>query len=327
MTWLQDYFKELEKVRNGKIRPVYLLFGSDFYLASTFIQEVRKALAGRGIERQHVTAKELRVNDLQQLLYGTSLFQSENFILIEEIKQMIPTVRKMFLKYLENPAETNTVILTAPVIERRHDFLSKVSKMSATVYVNPPFDSEIPQWAVEYLKEKNRSADREAVKTLIRMTGNDLNDLANELDKLDLMLTPGERITTQAVMKSAGYQRTWTPEDLTESIGEKNRKKAIVIAENLISHGMSEAFIYTTLFHYLWNLSVLRDPRVEHGEKITRTWRRDKYAKMLSASKRFSNADLAEGIQAVLQADTELKTISGGDPLTRLILTLDKILE
>jgi len=116
MTWLQDYFKEMEKVRKGQIRPVYLLFGSDFYLASTFIQEVRSALSNRGIERQHVTAKELRVNDLQQLLYGTALFQTGNFILIEEIKQMIPTVRKMFLKYLENPAESNTVILTAPVI-------------------------------------------------------------------------------------------------------------------------------------------------------------------------------------------------------------------
>ncbi|HBY18797.1 MAG TPA: hypothetical protein DEH00_06470, partial [Candidatus Marinimicrobia bacterium] len=208
MTWLQDYFKEMEKVRKGQIRPVYLLFGSDFYLASTFIQEVRKTLASQGIERQHVTAKELRVNDLQQLLYGTSLFQTRNFILIEEIKQMIPTVRKMFLKYLENPADSNTVILTASVIERRHDFLSKVSKMATTVYVNPPFDSEIPQWAVEYLKEKKRLADSEAIMTLIRMTGNDLNDLANELDKLDLMLPAGERITTQAVMKSAGYQRT-----------------------------------------------------------------------------------------------------------------------
>lgn len=326
MTWLQDYFKEMEKVRKGQIRPVYLLFGSDFYLASTFIQEVRKTLASQGIERQHVTAKELRVNDLQQLLYGTSLFQTRNFILIEEIKQMIPTVRKMFLKYLENPADSNTVILTASVIERRHDFLSKVSKMATTVYVNPPFDSEIPQWAVEYLKEKKRLADSEAIMTLIRMTGNDLNDLANELDKLDLMLPAGERITTQAVMKSAGYQRTWTPEDLTESIGEKNRKKAIAIAENLMGHGVNEVFIYTTLFHYLWNLRVLRDPRVEQGEKITRTWRRDKYEKMLNASKRFTNADLARGVQAVLQADTELKTISG-DPLTRLILTLDKILE
>lgn len=326
MTWLQDYFKEIEQVRAGNIQPVYLLFGSDFYLASSFIQEVRKTLSGQGVDRQHVTAKELRVNDLQQLLYGTSLFQSRNFIIIEEIKQMIPTVRKAFIRYLENPAETNTLILTAPVIERRHEFLSQVSHKATTVYVNPPFDNEIPQWVVEYLKKKKRLADRDAVITLIRMTGNDLNDLANELDKLDLMLSPGDRITVKAVLKSAGYQRTWTPEDLTDSIGDKNRKKVVHIAENLIDNGISEVFIYTTLFHYLWNLRVLRDPRVENGEKITRTWRRDKYDKLVKAANRFSNADLARGIKAVLNADTELKTISG-DSLTRLILTLDKILE
>jgi DNA polymerase III subunit delta len=326
MTWLQDYFKELERVRAGKIKPAYLLFGSDYYLASTFIQEVRKILSGQGVDRQHVTAKELRVNNLQQLLYGTSLFQSRNFIIIEEIKQMIPTVRKAFLKYLENPSESNILILTAPVIERRHDFLSKVAKKVQTLYVNPPFDKEIPQWAVEYLKKKERLANRDAIMTLIRMTGNDLNDLANELDKLDLMLPPGERITVQSVMKSAGYQRTWTPDDLNDSIGEKDRKKAVEIAENLIEHGVSEVFIYTTLFHYLWNLRILRDPRVEDGPTLTRTWKRNKYEKHLQASKRFTNADLARGVKAVLLADTELKSVSG-DSLTRLILTLDKILE
>lgn len=325
MTWLQDYFKELDRVRTGKIRPAYLLFGSDFYLASTFIQEVRKVLAKEGVDREHVTAKELRVNDLQQLLYGTSLFQSRNFILIEEIKQMIPTVRKAFLKYLENPSEDNILILTAPVIERRHDFLSQVSRKVQTIYVNPPFDNEIPQWAVEYLKKKERLANRDAITMLIHMTGNDLNDLANELDKLDLMLPPGERITTQAVMKSAGYQRTWTPDALNERIGAKDRKKAVEIAENLISHGVSEVFIYTHLFHYLWNLRILRDKDVKDGAKLTRTWRRDKYEQLVQAAGRFTNAELTRGVKAVVDADAEVKSVSG-DSLSRLILTLDKIL-
>jgi len=326
MTWLQDYFREIENVRMAKIAPVTLLYGSDFYLASNFIHEVRKKLSGFGIERQHVTAKELRVNELQQLLFGTSLFQSRNFIIIEEIKQMIPTVRKAFLKYLENPSDSNILILTAPVIERRHEFLSSVSRMALTLYINPPFDNEIPQWAVEYLKKKDRLADREAVITLIRMTGNDLNDLANELDKLDLMLPAGERITSGAVMKSAGYLRTWSPEDLAESVGERDRKKMVIIAENLIKNGVSETFIYTTLFHYLWNLRILRDLKVRDGAKLTRTFRKDKYEKMLRASSSFTNASLARGVESLLKADTELKTISG-DSLTRVIFLLDKILE
>jgi len=326
MTWLQDYFREIEKVRKGTIAPVTLLYGSDFYLASNFIQEVRRKLSGSGIERQHVTAKELRVNDLQQLLFGTSLFQSRNFIIIEEIKQMIPTVRKAFLKYLENPSDSNILILTAPVIERRHEFLSTVSRMAMTLYVNPPYDNEIPQWIVEYLKKKDRLVERDGIYTLIRMTGNDLNDLANELDKLDLMLPAGERISSDSVMKSAGYLRNWSPEDLAESIGEQNKKRAVMIAENLIQNGISETFVYTTLFHYLWNLRVLRDSKVKDGARLTRTFRKDKYEKMLQASANFSNASLARGVEAVLKADTELKTISG-DSLTRVIFALDKIFE
>lgn len=326
MTWLQDYFREIEKIRRGGIAPVIFLYGSDFYLASNLIQEVRKKLSGSGIEKQHVTAKELRVNELQQLLFGTSLFQSRNFIIIEEIKQMIPTVRKAFLRYLESPSDSNILILTAPVIERRHEFLSAVSKLSLTLYVNPPYDNEIPQWTVEYLKKKDRLADKDAVQTLIRITGNDLNDLANELDKLDLMLPAGERITSESVLRSAGYLRTWSPEDLAESIGERDKKRAVMIANNLIKSGVSETFIYTTLFHFLWNLRVLRDSKVQDGARLTRTFRRDKYEKMLRASANFTNASLARGVKAVLKADTELKTISG-DSLTRVIFVLDKILE
>ncbi len=324
MTWLQDYFREIDKIRKGKIAPVIFLYGSDYYLASNFIQEVRNKLTGTGIDKQYVTAKELRVNDLQQLLFGTSLFQSRNFIVIEGIKQMIPTVRKAFLKYLDNPSDSNILILTAPVIERRHEFLNTVSGKSLTLYVNPPFDNEIPQWVNEYLKKKDRLAEQDAVTTLIRMTGNDLNDLANELDKLDLMLPTGDRITSETVLKSAGYLRTWSPEDLAESIGEKDKKTSVMIAENLVKNGVSETFIYTTLFHYLWNLRILRDPRVRDGARLTRTFRRDKYEKMVKASTRFTNASLARGVKAVVKADTELKTISG-DSLTRVISLLDKI--
>lgn len=325
MRVLSEYFKKLEQVGTGNLQPVYFLYGSDFYLKTTFIQEIKNVMVKQGIDRQYVTAKELRVSDLQQLLYGISLLQSRNFILIEEIKQMIPTVRKAFLKYLENPLETNILILTASVIEKRHEFLSKVSQSATTIYVNPPPDNEIPQWVERYVKKMKRHIEQDAIYTLIQMTGNDLNDLSNELEKLDLMLPEEDPITTESIMKSAGYQRTWTPEDLAESLGEKKREKAVTIAKNLINHGVSEAFINITLFHYLWNLRIIRDPRVEKGQQLTRTWRRDKYEKLLKASKQYSNADLARGIEAVLHADEDLKT-TRGDSLTRLLLTVDKIL-
>jgi DNA polymerase-3 subunit delta len=65
---------------------------------------------------------------------------------------------------------------------------------------------------------------------LIEFLGNDLSKIANEIDKLAIILPPGSTITPESIEKNIGFSKDFNIFEFQKAIGQKNVVKSYSIA-------------------------------------------------------------------------------------------------
>jgi len=330
MSWLSDYEHELGMIRNGKLKPVYFLYGNDYYLKDTAIQSIRKSMKEKGLvfEYGFYNAAELDANELQNLLFGTSLFQSTKCSVISNVKGLLPSARKIMNNYLQNPEPSNILILTADEIEGRNAFYKRIQAAATTMMSNSPFENEIPGWLRQYVAKLDRNIDVAAINELIRYVGSDLGKLSNELDKIHIFLPEGRAITRDDIRKISGFSKTYSIDQLLDAIGNRNKSAAVAICKNLLENGISDVYLIISLYQYVWKLILLKDQRLLASpdlSKQVRVYRPKQLDQLKMVASRFSMKQLKQAVSLLVQADRRVKT-SACDPVSNFMISIEGIL-
>lgn len=330
MSWFSDYEQEIRKIKNGNLRPLYFLYGNDYYLRDSALRAIRASMIAKGIVYDYTffNASELDASELQNILFGSSLFQSTKCSLISNVKSMLPSARKILIAYLKQPDPGNVLVLTAEEYEGRNAFYKRIQDVATTLMCNSPYESEIPTWIKQYTSDLNRIIDKQAVNELLRYAGTDLGQLSNELDKVHIYLPEDKVIEQKDIQKVSGFSKSYSLDQLLEAIGMKNKKAAIIISKNLLENGISEVYILTAMYQYLWKLVLLKDPRLARdpdlGKKL-RVYYPRQLSELKALASRYNMAQLRHGISSLVEADRRVKTTSCNS-LSNLMVTLEGIL-
>jgi len=330
MSWLSEYNHEMAAIGSGNLQPVYFLYGNDFYLCDTAIRAIRDVMKEKhaSCDYNYINASDTDAPELQNHLFGTSLFQTASCLVINNIKGLLPSARKVLNAYLENPPAENVLILTADEIDYKNAFYKRIKEKAVTMMTTSPFENEIPAWIRNYTAERGRDIDAAAIGELMRCAGSDLTNLSNELDKIHLFLPEDAKITDKDVRMISGYSKTFSIEHILDAIGQKDKSRAVAIAKNLIENGISEVYLIVALYQHIWKLLMLKDPRLlktpDYG-KVVRIYNPKQLEQMRTVSARYTFGQLRSAINALVDADRRVKTTSC-DPLSNMMMALEGIM-
>ncbi len=329
MSWLSDFDHEIGNIGNGNIKPVYFLYGNDFYLRDLAIQTLRRALTEKGVRYDYgfYPGSEIDASELQNILFGTSLFQSAKCCVINQAKGLMPSARKILNNYLDRPEPGNVLILTADEIDGRNALYKRIQASAVTLMTTTPFESEIPAWVRLYCSKLERNIDVAAISELIRCVGADLGKLSNEIDKIDIYLPEKQEIGKEDVLLVSGYSKAYNIDNLLDAVGQKNKASAVAICKNLIENGVSEVYLITALYQFLWKLIMLKDQRLLMSPdlgKAVRAYRPKQLDQLKMNAARFTLPQLRRAVGALVDADRRLKTTSC-EPISNFMIALDGI--
>jgi DNA polymerase-3 subunit delta len=330
MSWLSDYEHEMTMIKSGKLKPLYFLYGNDYYLRDSAIHAIRQSMNAKGIHFDYgfFSASELDAAELQNLLFGTSLFQSTKCSVISNVKGLLPSARKIINAYIKKPEPENILILTADEYEGRNAFYKRIQESATTMMSNSPFENEVPAWIRQYANKLERNIDMHAINELIRCVGGDLGKLSNEIDKVHMYLPEGQAITREDILKVSGFSKTYSIDQLLEALGQKNKRAAVEMCKNLLENGASDVYLIIAIYQYMWKLIMLKDPRLTGASdlaKHVRVFNPRQLDQLKGVASRFTMSQLRNSISALLAADRRVKT-TAGDSLTNLMITLEGIL-
>lgn len=252
-----SYKQVLNHLNKKEYYPIYFLHGEE----SFYIDEITKIL-----EKEALDDASKAFN--QTILYGKDIdykiildnarrypVMSEKQVVIVKEAQNLKSLDKL-QPYFENPLDSTILVLAYKYkkIDSRKKF-AKVLKKSKKVCLFESaklYDSKIPNWISNHIKDKGYNIKPAAASLLAEYLGTDLSKIANELEKLVLNLPKGAAIDKTIIQKNIGISKDFNVFELQKALGSRNQFKSFLIVKYFISNPKSHPLpmITATLYNF-----------------------------------------------------------------------------
>ena len=244
------------------LKPVYLLTGSDRPKIETALARLRRHFAPEASEL--VSAQEVSGAEAAALCNAGSLFGDARLVLVESVDGRRNSDGRLtggwkaadvkaIEAYLASPAPDTVLALVGEEL-KKDAALAKACAKAGEVLAFDVAKKRIDGWVADRFKQAGVRAEPEAVAALVQLVGDDLRQLASEVDKLALWAQDepiGEReveLLVAAVAETPTFALTdaWAQRDtgraldasetLFEREGKPRRDTAPRLAGALVNH-------------------------------------------------------------------------------------------
>lgn len=226
---LETIWKNLQ---TKKFEPIYFLCGEESYyidLIENFIEENALQPHEKDFNFSLFYGKDTEpiqiLNDAKQ--YPT--FADKRLIIVREAQDFKAKDWESFEKYFENPVDSTILVFSHKnkTLDKRSKISKLIEKKSVYFESSKKTDEQLPAWIAGYVKKKNFKISSGVSQLLAENLGNDLSRIANEIDKLSVMLLEGADITEDVIEKYIGISKEYNITEFNNAIIKRDFSKAM----------------------------------------------------------------------------------------------------
>jgi DNA polymerase-3 subunit delta len=309
------YAELVPRIEKEQYDPVYLFVGEEEFLKEESIRLLTKKLVDPNTKEFNfdlLYGGETDGATVADIAASYPMMAERRLVIFRDIHQCSPKDRKILLGYAANPTQSTCLILVGPKVDLRKGFYKDLSQRTATVVFWPLYDNQIPAWIRKYAQEKGVTFRSKALMTLQNIVGSNLQELANEIDKLVIYCAERQVIEQEDVEKVVGVRKTNSVFDLADAIAGKKLSPSLQILNGLLESGESEVGIVWMLTRHFTTLSKIYQLRTDGsgGDAIARKTRIRPHLinQYLQQVDRLSDRQLEEVFHLLLEADANLKS-------------------
>ncbi|HWN22838.1 MAG TPA: DNA polymerase III subunit delta [Gaiellaceae bacterium] len=164
------------------LKPVYLLTGSDRPKIGRALQRLRGRVDGQAIE--HLDAPPATGDDAVAACNALGFFSGDaRLVIVAGVDKWKAADVKTVAAYLESPAPDTVLALVATDLKADSPLGKAVAKVGQVLAFTVP-KRNLVGWVAEQFKAAGSRAEPDACAALVQIVGDDLHQLAAEIDKL-----------------------------------------------------------------------------------------------------------------------------------------------
>ena len=312
---------ELERqLAQGRIAPLYLLFGAEDYLRDAAARRVvDAALRDAPLREFNETSFSLSAADAQQAIASAEqlpMMAARRVVRVTDFSKLREDDEAALARYLARPAETSVVIFVADDLDKRRKFSKTLLEACASVEFAAMSDGEAKAWARERLKGLKAEANERTLAQVVALAGTGARRLGNELDKLATAALPSGQITMELVEALVRRSREHSNFELTDHLVARDRRRSLETLRRLLDDGVEPVMLIGLLsssYHKLALAKALMAQGAPTGE-VNRLapYQFDLREKFLAQARRTDAREITRSITRIAAADVAIKTSLGG---------------
>jgi len=212
------------EVRDGKLRPVYYLTGSEDVLKD----ELAKHIIDNAIDEDSRdfnldvrAAGDLDGETLTALVDTPPMLAERRVVYLKYLEQWRKNAKvwKVLERYVEQPSPTTVLIMSHNDGGKPNNVLAK---SALTVAIEPLGAERVKRWIVRRAADNGFAIEDDGATLLQQVVQDDLMTLTTELGKLAAAVEPGSTVTVEMVADLVGVRIGETPDDwIAVVIGRK----------------------------------------------------------------------------------------------------------
>ena len=225
-----------DAVKNRHFDGAYYVYGDDEFQKDEAVRQLVSAAVDPATSDFNLDTRrgaDLTAEALGSLLGTPPMMAERRVAIIRDVGALKKDARSVLDRYIRNPSYDTTVILVAAPGAKTDKALQTGT---TPLEFNPLDGSRVSRWIAHHARAiLNVEVTEGAADLLHEAVGNDLYQMASELDKL-ASYTNGEIITEDSVSAVVGIRRGETVADFLDSVMRRDATGAL----NLIPHILSQ---------------------------------------------------------------------------------------
>lgn len=255
----------LKNIKNKEVLPIYFFHGEEAY----FIDVAVKALEHNFLEEdekafnQTVTyGKDTSYQEVLSLARQFPMMGDKQVIIVKEAQDLRfnEEENRILEAYVENPVPSTVLVFAHKhkKLDSRKKAAKALDKAKALFLSESVKESNLPKWiSDECVKLKINTAPNIS-HLLAEYLGNDLSRIANELNKLKMILKEEEILDGTIVENHIGISKEYNIFELQKALGTKNVNAAFKIAHFMGKNPKNNPFVMmlASLYNYFSNVII-----------------------------------------------------------------------
>jgi DNA polymerase III subunit delta len=214
-----------------ELKSAYLLTGSDRPKIERALHRLRERFGEDSVER--LSAREASGDDAVAACNAMGLFAAGGrLVLVDEVERWKAADAKTVADYLAAPAP-GTVLALVGLEVKKDSPLAKACAKAGQVLVYEVSKRDLPRWVGEQFGRHGVKAGADACRALVELIGDNLQELATEVDKLALFAGKDE-VGVDEVELLVAARADVPPFVLTDAWGRRDVGGVLAACESIL---------------------------------------------------------------------------------------------
>lgn len=337
---MADYASIIKDLQKGVYAPVYFLQGEEPFFIDNITQHIEQNVldeSQKSFNQYILYGKEIAFTDMLNVARKYPMMGERQVVIVKEAQEMKDWKKedatKLLSSYLDNPLPTTILVIAYKYksLDRRTKIAKTLEKDSVFLNSKKIYDNQIPDWVRSYAKAKDADITDKAIMILSENIGNNLQRLANEMDKLKVSLSEGQTIDDVAVQKYVGISKDYNAFELQKALSLKDEVKAHKIVNYFAANPSSNPIILiiANLYSYYSKILLIHHQGANDKNSVAKAIGINPFfaTEYIQAARNYPIQIAVRNLKWIHQADLQSKgigyaTMKEGDILRELVFKL-----
>ncbi|MBQ8638716.1 MAG: DNA polymerase III subunit delta [Lachnospiraceae bacterium] len=230
----------MEKLRQdikGKtFESVYLLFGEETYLVRSYKEQLKQAISGEDtMNFSYFEGKGVSLEAVSDLAMTMPFFAERRLILLDGTGLFKGTVQDGWIDLVKLLPETCHLVFVESEVDKRNRLYKAVGSCGYCGELQRQSDRDLKRWIVSGLSRQNLGITSDALELFLQKTGDDMENIRMEMEKLASYCMGCEGVTSADVEAICTERITNRIFEMTQAVSEGNQTKALELYYDLLA--------------------------------------------------------------------------------------------
>ena len=300
-----------EDMKNGNYKQIYLLYGEEAYLKRSYKEKMKNAMVGKEdtMNYNYFVGKGISIPEIIDIA-ETMPFFADRRLLIVENSGFFKSANELG-DYVKELPETTYFIFVETEVDKRNKLFKAVKDKGRVIELTRQDEKTLTAWVLSKLKAEKKNITKAALELFFTKTGDDMELIEKELEKLISYCMEMDSITPKEVEEVCTITITNRIFDMISAIGERKQQKALSLYYDLLAlkePPMRILFLIVRQFNLLLQVKELRRLGMPNGEIAKKTSLAPfLVGKYLSQAGKFERTQLRQALEDCIDTEEAVK--------------------
>lgn len=312
----------LKDLKSKKYAPVYFLQGDETYyidMISGYIEKHVLTEGEKGFNQTILYGRDVAMNVVLTNARRFPMMSEKQVVIVKEAQAITDINKeagqKLLTDYIQNPVPSTILVFCHKnkTLDKRKSLGKLIEKHAVAITTKKLYDNQVPAWVESYLKSKGFGANAKAVQMLADSIGNDLERLANEIDKMLINFKEKVQIDEAIVQRYVGISKDYNVFELQKALMTKDVIKANKIVNYFEANAKKNPIIpiVAILFSFYSKLLMAFHAKDKSERNLASVLKVSPYfvKDYIYAMKNYSPGQIVNNIHHIKQADLKSKGV------------------